>query len=95
MFKTRKGQMSGAIGALLTLGIGIMVVGIALSFGLDVTEDIKGGFTADTLAYNATVDAQNGMANVTSKTPTVAKVGVAVVIIGLIVTGFGVYFMKR
>ena len=95
VFKTKKGQMSGVIGTLLTLGIGIMVLGIALAYGLDITSDIKGDFTASSLEYNATNDAQTGIADITSKTPTVAKVGVAVVIIGMIVSGFGVYFMRR
>lgn len=91
----KKGQMSGAISNLLTLGIGIMVLGIALAFGLDVMTDIKADFTASSLEANATEDAMTGIANITSKTPTISKVGVAVVIIGLIVAGFGVYFMKQ
>ena len=47
------------------------------------------------LEYNATQDAQLGMSQITSQTPTIAKVGVAVVIIGMIVGGFGVYFLNN
>lgn len=113
----KKGQMSNAISNLLTLGLGIMVLGIALAYGLSINQDIQDGFVHTDVAncgtnstggsegtinynncgyaYNSTVDSTEAIANVTSKAPTISKVGVAVVIIGLIVAGFGVYFMKR
>ena len=93
--RDKKGQSNAIIGSLLALGLGIMVLGISMAFGQDITGDIKDDFTANTLEYNSTNDAQLGMAEITEKTPTIAKVGVAVVIIGMIVAGFGGYFALR
>ena len=48
LFSKKKGQMGvGIISTLLTLGIGIMVLGIALAFGQDITGDLKDDFTVD------------------------------------------------
>ena len=76
-------------GDLLPLGITLVVVGIALAFGLQVLGDVKGDMTANSAEANATQDAITGVGNFTSKLPLVATIIVAVVVIGLVVNFFG------
>ena len=77
------------IGDLLPLGITLVVVGIALAFGLQVLGDIKSDMTTNSYEANATGDAITGLTKFTDKLPLIATVVVAVVIIGLVVRFFG------
>lgn len=88
------------IGQLLPIGLTIVVLGIALAYGLQVMGDIKTDIYADNLgdtacnatsktgcgyAYNATGDAVEGVAKLPAKLPMIVTVVVAAVIIGIIV----------
>ena len=70
---------------LLTIGLVLVVTGIALAFGLGVMEDVQDGMTADSAAYNATADALEGVATLPANLPTIALVVVAAIIIGILV----------
>ena len=80
--------MAMALGGLLTIGITLIVVGVALAFGLQVMGEVQDDMTAASSEANATSDAIDGIANLTGKLPTIGLVVAAVVIIGLLVTGF-------
>jgi len=82
------------INDLYTIGIVVAVTGIALAFALQVTGDVQDDMTADTAEYNATGEAIDGIAVIPEKLPTVATIGVAVVIIGLL-AGFFVMRGRR
>lgn len=87
------------IGALLPIGLTIVVLGIALAYGMQVMGDIKTDIAATNAGagcnsttttgcgaeYNATVDALTGVAKIPSKLPMIVTVVVAAVIIGIIV----------
>ena len=76
---------------LLTIGLVLVVTGIALAFGLGVMENVQDQFYDDTVnatqsvAYNATGDALEGVATLPANLPTIALVVVAAIIIGILV----------
>ena len=75
----------------------LLVSGIGIAFGLDITDDVQTDFVSNTAgcnstattscgaAYNATVDLESGVSNIASKMPTIALVIVAAVLIGILV----------
>lgn len=83
------------IGDVLTIGLVLVVTGIALAVGLqimgDVRTDMEGtGFNASdpstyTAEYNATTSAIDGVAKLPEKFPLIATVVVAAIIIGILV----------
>jgi len=74
------------IGELLGIGMTLVVLGIGLSYGLQVMSDVKEDMTSGTAEYNATNDAIVGVAKLPNKLPTIVTVIVASVIIGILVT---------
>jgi len=72
---------------LISAGLILVVLGIALSIGAKITDDVKSGLTgtAADAANNATV----AIANLASWQGTISTVVAAVVIIGLLLAGFG------
>lgn len=85
----KKGQMAGGIWALVGVGVAFVVVGLVLAFGQSIMGDIKADFTTDSLEYNSTNSAQLGVAKISTKLPLIGTVIVAVLIIGLLIVGFG------
>jgi hypothetical protein len=79
------------IGALLPIGLTILVLAIALAFGLQVMGEIRDDMTANSAEYNATVKGIEGVAKIPDKLPLLVTVVIAAVIIGIIVT----YLMVR
>ena len=63
----------------------IVVAGIGAAFGLQVTGDIKADMTTDSIEYNATADAQTGVANITGKFGIIGSVVAAAIILGILV----------
>lgn len=70
---------------LLGLGIGLVVLVIALAFGADVTSDIGSGFAAGTVARNITDEGQNGLKELGLKVDTIAVIGAISVILFMII----------
>ena len=73
------------IGQLLPIGLTIVVLGIALAYGLQVMGDVQDDMTPGSIEHNATSDALEGVAKIPSKLPMIVTVIVAAVIIGIIV----------
>jgi len=76
------------LGDLLPVGITLVVVGIALAFGLQVIGDVDDDFTAGSAEANASTDAVEGVGNLASKLPTIGLIAGVVVIIALLVRNF-------
>lgn len=73
------------IGQLLPIGLTIVVLGIALAYGLQVMGDVQDDMTANSAEANATSDAIEGVAKIPNKLPLIVTVVIAAVIIGIIV----------
>lgn len=76
------------VGDLLPLGITLVVVTVALAFGLQVLGDIQDDMTASSYEANGTRDGILGLSKLTGKLPTIGLVIAAVVIIAILVRGF-------
>lgn len=73
----------------ITLGVTVIALAYFLLIHSDVQADIEtetGG--TDTSAYNATEQGVETVNNVTDRLPTIATIGMAVLLIGLLVGGF-------
>ena len=73
-----------SIGDMLPIGMMLVVLGIGLTFGLNVMEDVQGDMTVDSHAYNASTDAIAGVAKLPEKLPIIVTVIVAAIIIGIL-----------
>lgn len=92
LMKKKKGQALGLnnlAGIAIAIGVAVIVFMIVFSV-VDSTDD---SFTAGSFAANASTEAQEGLANITSQFPTIGVVIGGVVIIGLVVAGFA--FSRR
>lgn len=83
----KKGQAMG-LNILIGAVIALVLVGIVAVFGLDLLTDTQADFTANSVEYNATADAIEGVAKVPSKLPLLAGAIITVVIIALLVRYF-------
>jgi len=70
---------------LLPIAMTLVVTGIGLAFGLNVMSDVRDDFTADSIEYNATSSAMEGVAKIPEKMPLIATVIVAAILIGILV----------
>jgi len=80
---------------LLPIGMTLVVLGIALAYGLQVMGDVKTDMTANSAELNATEDAITAVAKLPDKLPTIVTVIVAAVIIGILVTYLAGRFMGK
>lgn len=85
--KKKKARYS--IMALASLAIILVVTGLVIAFGSKVNSDLGSTFTANSVAANASTAVGTGLGTFSSYLPTIALVVVAVVIIGLLIAGFG------
>ena len=90
----RKEEVNYSIQELLGVGFTLVVLGIGIAYGLDVTSDVQDDFTEYSLEWNATQDAMTGVSKITEKLPTIATVVVASVVIGILVTYLWARFAK-
>jgi len=78
----KKGNM--AIGLIISLIAGLVVLAIYLSVGFSVTEQLQGTQTANGVAYNATGEVIGAMDDIPAWIPVIVVVVVAVGIIALL-----------
>lgn len=78
------------INLLISAVVGIVVVGVIATFGLDLLSDQKAEFTANSMEANATQDAADGVAKIPQKLPLIAGAVVAAVVIFLLIRYFRV-----
>lgn len=89
--KENKVKLQFQIGDLLPIGITLVVLGIGISYGLNVMENVQSDQTADSAAYNATGQAISGVAKLPEQMGLIVTVIVAAIIIGILVR----YLMVR
>ena len=70
---------------MLPIAITLVVVGIVIAFGLQVTGDVQDDMTVDSAEYNATGDAVTAVAKIPEKLGLIVTVIIAAVIIGILV----------
>ena len=73
------------IADILTIGLVLVVTGIALAVGLQIMGDVKSDMTAESVEANATDSAISGVAKLPEKMPLIATVVVAAIVIGILV----------
>jgi len=69
---------------LLPIALTLVVLGIALSYGLNVVADVRDTFTVNTSEYNATRDTVVAVAKIPDKLGLIVTIIVAAVIIGIL-----------
>lgn len=94
MIKVEQKKYYMSFGDLWPFVMGIGILGIGIPILLSIQVDVSSDFTAGSVEYNASQDAIEGTANVSGRLPTMGLVGGAAVLIGLLVTAFGVYRMR-
>ena len=73
---------------LISAVVGIVVVGVIATFGLDLLGDQKEEFATNSVEANATQDAIDGVAKIPQKLPLIAGAVVAAVVIFLLIRYF-------
>lgn len=79
------GKKGFAIGDMLPIGITLVVLGIALSYGLQVIGDVQDDMTEDSYEWNATDDTLSGVSKLPNKLGTIVGIIVAAIIIGILI----------
>lgn len=74
----------GLLWGIIMLAAVIVVSGIFMAFGAQVTSDIQADFDANSLPYNITANSLEAQETLSEKQNTVALIGVIVIIIGLL-----------
>lgn len=84
----KKGQLSGNIMSLFSVGIIIIALIVLLAFGAQIINNIGTGFTAGSTAANITGEGQKNIKTFNGYIPTIISVVIATIVIGLLVVGF-------
>ena len=77
------------INVLSGVAVTLVVVGIVIALGLNIMTDTQEEFDENSEAWNATGEAIEGTAKLSSYLPLIGLVVASVVIIGLLISGFG------
>lgn len=94
----KKGQAASAVNGvagLVSLGIVLVVFAIVVSYGAEIVGDTRDDFVANSVEYNISSDSLEGIAVTADKLPTVGRITVAAIIIGIILSAFGAFVMLR
>ena len=83
------------LGDLMYVGVIMGVTGIILAFTADVQDDVADDFTANSYAANISDNALEGTDNLASKMGTIGTIAAIVIVIGLLLGGFGAYMKFR
>ena len=82
MMKNKKG--TAAFGLLQVGVLALVVVGILLAIGMNVTSTVGTTFTANSLEANATADANEGLSKISGFMPVLGIVIAAVAVLALV-----------
>jgi hypothetical protein len=83
------------LGMLISAGLILVILGITLSLGAKITQDVGDDMPAGSLAAAAAANSTQAIADLSSWQPTIAVVIAAVVIIGLLLAGFGAFLYMK
>ena len=85
--KTKKGQIG--INAIPAIALSLVLGGLVVGFGALILGNIEDGMTAASTEALAVGNATEGLGNMAEQFPNIGLIAAAVVIIGLLVIGFG------
>ena len=85
MEKELQKEVNFDINDMAKIGLVLVITGIVIALGLQIMGDVQTDLTVDSVEYNATGDAIEGVAKLPAKMPIIATVVVAAIIIGIIV----------
>lgn len=91
----KKGQMTGAMLGLVTVGIIFVVFGITLAIGQSIVGGVGASYAANTFERNATTQAQTGMQTLTGQTNNLALIAILTVIIAALFGALGFILARR
>lgn len=94
MKHNRKGNVSGLFYAAAAAAVAFVVTGLVITYGAKVNTDVQAGISNTSLAYASAGNVTTGLGTFATSLPTMASVGIAVLIIGLLVYGFSGLFNK-
>lgn len=77
------------------VGLGIVILATVLGVGADVLTGIQGNQVADSVSYNITADGISAVEDVAGNQGTIATVGIAAVVLGLLFAAFVGLFGKQ
>ena len=80
----KKAQVQNGIYQLIFLAIGLVVVGVVVSFGAGFMADQQADQVTNSIAYNATQASLEAMQDVGEGQGTVTTVGILAVVVGLL-----------
>jgi len=80
---------------LITAGLTLVILGVILSIGAEITNDVSQDMTTGSLAQAAADNSTLAIAELADWQSTIATVLAAVVIIGLLMAGFGAFLYFR
>jgi len=75
---------------LLSVGLIIVVSGIALGIGAKVLSSVQSSITANTTAYYAVGNASTGIGELAKWYPTIGLITAAAIIIGIVIAAFAI-----
>jgi len=83
------------LGLLITAGLVLVILGVALSIGAKITQEVRDDMDVGSAAWNAAENATVAIGSLAEWEDTIATVIAAVVIIGLLMAGFGGFLAIR
>ena len=78
-----------SIGDIWPIALVFVVAGIGIAYGLQVMGEIKTDMTTDSMEYNATTNAIDGVAKFPEKFGTIATIVIAAIVIMILVRYLG------
>jgi predicted RND superfamily exporter protein len=85
MAKDLTAKQTFGLNALLGVAMVVIIVGIAVAYGLSILSDIKSDFTANSIEANATSDTIAAVAKIPDKLGLIVTIVIAVIILTILV----------
>lgn len=86
--KNKKGQSFGVITGLIGAVLGLVVLGLLLTYASDIVQDVKNSQTVNSAADNSARDTLSAMTAISSRTDTL---GTIIIVGGIITVLLGVF----
>lgn len=93
--KQALGGFSSIVLALATIVLALALTGLIAAFTLNIQDSVDDSFTANSLEWNASDSFKEGITNISDQAGNIGLVAAAVVVISLLVIGFGGLLASR
>ena len=91
----KKGQAGGVIAGLISAVLGIVVLGLLLTYTADIVQDVSDDQTAGTAARNASLDTLSAITAISSRVDTLGTIIIVGGIISVLLGVFGGLLVSR